>query len=499
MLNYLVILLMIFVVIGFYIIYREVTKLNTEINNLKLDVIKQSETSNEKIINTINYSTNKIKSSTNETLKQLNINLLNNQPITKIINPNHFTETESDFRNDIRYLSETKDNIVHKHDKSYYLSHDDILRSPTIGGVNNSENVSQKKSKDKKSKSTSTSTLTESTYVSLYNSKDTTSQLYDQLTDFRQMASMPHILQFCFADLDKNTKTYSKDLKNKIVLCESTDLIDKDDDDALIEHDNSKIETYIETKIEEQCNHQNINETQIEEQCNLQNIDENKNESINETKIEEQNNHSNNIDDKHDIDTFEKKDEPNKHIECQKIEVIDDKNLGSVNIDNLNMNLNVDVNNDNVESKSEDIKNENNNILDVDNIELHDDEVESKGSTIESLKGDTITIGKSNLKLNIMNDKTTRSIGSINESLKDDNITIGTKSNVLLNTQNDQTGYEKINYENLREPGSYTLETLKRIAKYHTIKLTNEKGKLMRKEELYNKIKDILKQKQNKI
>ena len=78
---------MICIIIGFYILYREVTKINNEINILKHDLTKHYETSNEKIINTINHSTNKIKNSTNETLKQMNISLLNNQPITKIINP----------------------------------------------------------------------------------------------------------------------------------------------------------------------------------------------------------------------------------------------------------------------------------------------------------------------------------------------------------------------------------------------------------------------------
>src|SRR5689334_20316910 len=112
-----IIIIVLFALILFacYMIYREILK-QTDIiqyhsrsTNALIDTrIKELDTN---ISDNINTAMNKIKTMNTENMRQLhNITLLNSQPITKITNPNHFTETDSDYRNNeinIRYLSDT--------------------------------------------------------------------------------------------------------------------------------------------------------------------------------------------------------------------------------------------------------------------------------------------------------------------------------------------------------------------------------------------------------
>ena len=113
---YIIIVLLALILFASYMVYRELGRLNyiilQESKSTKVLIEKQIFDSNnrisEELSTNFNSCINRIKTMNTENIRQLqNITLLNNQPITKIINPNHFTETDSDCRNEsnIKYLS----------------------------------------------------------------------------------------------------------------------------------------------------------------------------------------------------------------------------------------------------------------------------------------------------------------------------------------------------------------------------------------------------------
>lgn len=121
---YIIIILLVLIVFAFYMIYRELSKQSYIIQEGYNFIKMKDEIIDAKIIQHINETMGKIRDSNIENIKQLqNILLLNNQPITKITNSNHFTETDSEYIKDIhiKYLSDTTKNKINE---SYFMSNE---------------------------------------------------------------------------------------------------------------------------------------------------------------------------------------------------------------------------------------------------------------------------------------------------------------------------------------------------------------------------------------
>ena len=123
-----------------------------------------------------------------------------------------------------------------------------------------------------------------------------------------------------------------------------------------------------------------------------------------------------------------------------------------------------------IESDSEPSSENNNNNIDA--------EVDIVG-LLEFCENDEDSNTKSNNKSTKSNNKSTKS-----------EITISSNTNMIK-----EIDPESITIENLLPSKRYYFDALKKMAKAYSIKTTGSNGKLLRKEEIYNKIKEYLKKK----
>jgi hypothetical protein len=168
--DYKIILLVLAFIVVLFFLYNKLNNISDDIISFNKTIIEHNETSNKilykKIQTDLDSYIDKIKAINNESIQQFRkITLLNNQPITKIIN--HFSESESELGTDIKYLSDSKyskpeaKNTVHKiaSDNSYYMSED--LKNKD-NNLSNNVSATNKSSTHIKSSSGSDTSINES-------------------------------------------------------------------------------------------------------------------------------------------------------------------------------------------------------------------------------------------------------------------------------------------------------------------------------------------------
>lgn len=444
---YIMIVFLALIVFAFYMIYREISKQGDITHEECKSIRIQINNLDGKISDNVNTTINKIKTLNADNIQQLqNIILLNNQPITKITNSNHFTETDSEYIKDvqhnIKYLSDTKDQTQDKNKKnnndSYFMSNNESKNK-----INNTEHSS----KSKKS-----SQNDETTDIVLYNpdkdnhdnvitvpipardtllpsidddeiSDSSLDNLFDGEDNVNNNNSTKHVIKFVHPEAKLED--------------ESDDESDDDDDDD----DDYELENDSETEDEEENDDDN-------EQCSADSECSDINKEIKDAV---------------------------KNNSLVRPYVLD--NNAILLLENK------------IENKI------------VDNIPVFEAELDNISNYSLGADEDQVVLGTHKKKKNDNdnNSKTTNSTKATNMT-KETNITKETNmTKETTNTNNKllmikEVDPKTITYDNIRPVNEYYLDALKKMAKAYAIKLTNEDNKALKKEELYKKIKEHLKQ-----